>query len=110
MFDSEDLRRDSATVIYEKHHVSRPDQAQGHSVPTHRSVRFVVAFPGTTHAQGRRTARHRGLVFLPVLLLRVLCHRALRGQQLPFFRALVVWPIPCSTTKTRIATGTNWIE
>ena len=69
-------------VIYERNHLSRPDQTQRNPVSARRVNRIDLARAGTAHAENRRSAGRRCLVFLPVLLLRVLRDRTLRGWKL----------------------------
>ena len=97
-------------VIYEKHHLPWPDQVQRSPVFSRRVDRLGLVDLGSSGSENRRPAGDRHLVLLPVLLLRLLRHPTLRGRELPVFRVVVVWPIPCSATKTPIATGANWIE
>jgi hypothetical protein len=85
-------------LSHEKSHQSISHQTQRCVVFARRhQFRSPVDFGGTKR-QNCPASRHHDLVLLPVLLLRVLCHRTLRGSKLSILRALVVRPVSVSTT------------
>src|ERR1700723_1214084 len=65
------------------------DQSEGISISRLRVAFGDASSISTSHAENGSVSRHCRVVFLPILLLRVLRDRALRGSELPIFGAFV---------------------
>src|SRR5436309_6714044 len=80
---------------------SRADQAQRNPFSAHRPAFSRAPDPRNAKPQSRSSPRHRNLVLLPILLLRLLRHPTIRRSWLSLLRPVVIPALSLLQEKVR---------
>jgi hypothetical protein len=73
------------------------------------SFAALLLFLETTDAASRRLAGSLDLVLLPILLLCVLCDRALRRSDLSIFRPRILLPLFAQASEMNVASRDSYV-